>query len=92
VEITVYGKSPSLEVFEVFKRRANGSIEPVSSEELAKLKLRAAAESAMVEDVVGRIEKSIESHSTAEEVVDDLKKQAEELEKSQTNKPDANKK
>ena len=88
VTVRLYGKSDSLEVFEVFERGTNGLVEAVSSEEMAKLKAQAAIESAGAEAIVERIQKTVETNSTVEGAMEILRKQAEELRGSLKEKSD----
>ena len=88
VTVRLYGKSDDLEIFEVFERGTNGSVEAVSSEELAKLKVQAAAESAAAQAIVDRIQKTVETNTTVDAAMEDLRRQAEELKRSSKEKPD----
>lgn len=77
-EITVCRESADCEIF---RRHPDGSIEPVSSEELAQQKFEGAIAGAIFEGAMSRVLTNLQTH-TVDEVMDDLKKQAEELDKA----------
>ena len=91
VTMRVFSKDGELGVTEAFRRQADGSVAPVSSEDLLRLNLEAVVSHAAAQDLVGRIEKAVETHKTADEAIEDLKKQAEELKNSAKDKGDEHK-
>ena len=92
VEVRVFGKNSDLSDFEAFTRHADGSVLPVSSEQLRKLKRQTEKTKAAVQAVGGIIENSVNTHTNAAGVINDLKQKAEELKRLQGKTSDENSK
>lgn len=82
VTIRVFGRSGSLEDFEVFKRQSNGSIEPVSSAELARLKREDREMGQFSESFARWVSDELKTNSP-EKVMSDVKKVGDALTKAQ---------
>ena len=88
VELRVFGKSSDLTDFEEFTRHSDGSVRPVTKEELWKLKEQTKKDEAVAQTFLGIVEHSINTHTNAADVVKDLKQKAEQLKQLQDKMPD----
>ena len=86
VIVRVYGND--FDDFEVFKKHADGSVTPVSSEELDKLKQEQTRLSVGLGSAVDMIKKSVDAHTNVDEAAEDVRKQAHELRKALDQKLD----